>query len=86
MDDARNHDPDVVFPVSVSASGKYVLSAHVDRTEKPVGEVKTLYIKMQVDDQRLTKRIVSDARNYTDHILGVFQLTGQTKTIKNMVA
>lgn len=82
MNDTRNNDPDVVFPVSVSASGKYVLSTHVDRIEKPVGEVKTLYIKMQVDDQRLTKRIVSDARNYTDHILGVFQFNGQTKQLK----
>lgn len=81
-DYTQSNDPDVVFPVKVPTAGKYVISAHVNRTEKPTGEVKTLYIKMQLDDQRITKRIVSDARDYSDHETGVFELTGQSKQLK----
>lgn len=82
IEDTLVNDPDVVFPVKVPAAGKYVISTHVNRTEKPTGEVKTLYIKMQLDDQRPTKRIVSDARDYSDHVAGVFQLTKLTKQLK----
>ncbi|HBL75718.1 MAG: hypothetical protein A2W90_17400 [Bacteroidetes bacterium GWF2_42_66] len=82
IDYALQSDPDLVFPVNVQVAGTYVINTHVTRIEKPEGEVRNLYIKMQIDDQRLTKRIVSDARNYTDHVIGKFQLTGQTKQLK----
>lgn len=81
-DYALKSDPDLVFPVHVPVAGTYVINTHVTRIEIPEGEVRDLNIKMQFDDQRLTKRIVSDARNYTDHVTGKFQLTGQTKQLK----
>ncbi|KAF5059323.1 hypothetical protein DSECCO2_337220 [anaerobic digester metagenome] len=68
-------EADITFPLRIPQGGRYLLSSHVKRTQFPNGPVNDLNIEIQIGNQRITKRIVSDARNYTYHVLGDFVIT-----------
>lgn len=74
--------PDMVFSIIFLNPGTYTISSHVKRIEINVEHVENLYIEMQVGNQRITKRIVSDARNYSNHVLGNFLITEKDKELK----
>jgi heparin/heparan-sulfate lyase len=82
--DETENDPDAVFHLNVPVSGIYTINTHVIREGevKTGSKVETRFIKIQIDNQRTTKRIVSDAYNYTNHSLGRFQLTGKEQELK----
>ena len=82
-DDAEDN-PDAVFRFRAPESGIYEISTHVLRAkEVKRGEpVETLSAKIQIDGRRPTRRIVSDIHEYSHHILGRFQLTGETQELK----
>lgn len=73
-------DPDVVYKVKVPEAGRYRLFADVIRHEviKPGMNVETRLVKIQINNQRVTRRIVSNLHEYSGHDLGIFTLeTGQ---------
>ena len=82
-DDAERY-PDAEFRIHIPETGKYVINTHVLRTEEiKRGEpVKTRLVKIQIDNQRITRRIVSDIHEYSDHSLGRFQLSGSNCQLK----
>jgi heparin/heparan-sulfate lyase len=75
--------PDVEFRIKVPNPGVYEIRTEVQRLNIEKGKkVATLRIKLQIDNQRATQRIVSDAYNYTDHLLGRFRLSGSEQELR----
>lgn len=84
VDKAGDDHPDVIFWIKSPSEGEYVLKTTVVRenVEGFIGNPPTLFAKIQVDSQRPTKRIVSDARDYYQHDLGKFHLSGAKQQLK----
>ncbi|MBK5720988.1 hypothetical protein JGH11_08910 [Dysgonomonas sp. Marseille-P4677] len=76
VSDDSEDDPDIVYHIKVPVSGKYRIFTHVERDEdiKPGAKVETRFAKLQIDNQRITRRIVSDLYEYSYHDLGLFDL------------
>lgn len=76
VNDLRDNEPDIVFNIEVPISGTYKINTYVTREEevKKGNKIEPRLVKIQIDDQRITRRIVSDAYNYTNHSLGLFRL------------
>lgn len=74
-DDSENN-PDILYQIKLPIAGKYRIFADVIREEKirPGDKVETRLIKMQIDNHRITRRIVSNLHEYTGHDLGIFDL------------
>ncbi len=70
------NEPDITFRVKLPVTDKYKIFADVIREDKiKSGErVETRLIKMQINNQRFTKRIVSDLHQYSGYDLGIFDL------------
>ncbi len=81
-DDEYKKCPDIVFPINFLHPGTYIMSSNVERKEVNTEDVHNVYINMQIGNQRITRRIVSDARNYNNHVLGVFQITKKDRELK----
>lgn len=86
IDSART-TPDIVFNISVSGPGIYEMStvaataddlATLIRDSKP----QTSFIKIQIDHQRPTKRIVFDSWSHGTQTAGKFELNGTPQKIK----
>ncbi|RHJ92171.1 hypothetical protein DW095_09005 [Bacteroides sp. AM07-16] len=69
-------DPDIIYKITVPENGQYNLFADVVRHEeiKSGMKVETRLAKLQIDNQRVTRRIVSNLHEYTGHNLGIFNL------------
>jgi heparin/heparan-sulfate lyase len=69
-------EPDITYTINVPESGKYRIFADVVRDEeiKPGMNVETRLVKMQIDNQRITRRIASNLHQYSGHDLGTFNL------------
>ncbi|SCD19147.1 hypothetical protein PSM36_0313 [Proteiniphilum saccharofermentans] len=82
--DQTDTDPDAIFHIEIPMSGIYTISTSVIRDEEiEVGsKVETRFAKIQIDNERITKRIISDEYNYTNHSLGRFQLKGGKQVLK----
>lgn len=69
-------EPDLSYYIKVPQAGMYKILADVVRDEdiKPGMKVETRMVKLQLDNQRITRRIVSNLHQYTGHDLGTFNL------------
>ena len=67
---------DIIYVINVPETGKYRIFADVVREEeiKPGMTVETRLVKLQIDNQRITRRIVSNLHEYSGHDLGTFNL------------
>ncbi|SEW55840.1 heparin/heparan-sulfate lyase [Chitinophaga arvensicola] len=79
--------PDVVFDVKVPKAGIYEMITYATTTVSlpeliKKGPLPTAHIKIQIDQQRPTQRIVFDSWNHSLQTAGKFQLTGQPQKIK----
>lgn len=75
---------DIIFKLRAPERGVYTLTTHVERLDTVIrGQaVTTRNAKLKVNDQRLTRRIVSNALNYDTHVLGQFHLMEREQEIK----
>lgn len=80
--------PSLLFSVQIPRSGIYELATEVERIEDAYALLKSgirvadLSVVLQLNDQRETRRVVSDARNLTHHVLGKFYLSEGHNEIK----
>ncbi|TDO05540.1 hypothetical protein [Sunxiuqinia elliptica] len=84
VDEVDTDRPDIFFGIKAPLRGEYVFETTVVREnlDSFTGNPPTLFAKIQVDNQRPTRRIVSDARNYYHHDLGKFHLSGEKQQLK----
>lgn len=70
------NEPDITFRVKLPMAGKYRIFADVVREDKitPGEKVETRLVKLRIDNQRITRRIVSNLHEYSGHDLGIFDL------------
>ncbi|HEY0771897.1 MAG TPA: hypothetical protein VGD31_16340, partial [Sphingobacteriaceae bacterium] len=87
--DSRNSVPDIVFNIRVPHAGTYQLATYAKPTATGEGEQKDAhgnviasYIKIQVDNQRPTRRIVYDLYQGASQISGKFELSGKEQQIR----
>lgn len=79
--------PDIVFEVKVPKAGIYEMITYATTTTAlpellKQGPVPTSLIKIQIDNQRPTNRIVFDSWNHALQTAGKFPLTGQSQKVK----
>lgn len=69
-------EPDITYNINVPGAGKYRIFADVVRAEeiKPGMTVEPRLVKLQIGNQRITRRIVSNLHQYSGHDLGTFNL------------
>lgn len=69
-------EPDITYTINVPETGKYRIFADVVRDEeiKPGMKVETRLVKLQIGNQRITRRIASNLHQYSGHDLGIFNL------------
>lgn len=84
---ANQATPDIVFEVKVPKAGIYEMITYATTTTAlpellKQGPVPTSLIKIQIDNQRPTNRIVFDSWNHSLQTAGKFQLTGQSQKVK----
>lgn len=80
--------PDVIFQLKVPVAGTYQLSTYAvpapglaaEKDEQ--GNVKTAYVKIQIDNQRPTRRILYDAHQAANQVSGKFELNGKNQQLK----
>lgn len=84
VEDDSEDQPDVIFTLRAPERGIYTLTTHVERLDTVIrGQaVETRNAKFKINDQRLTRRIVSNALNYETHVLGQFHLMERDQEIK----
>lgn len=69
-------EPDLTYYIKLPEAGMYKILADVVRDEeiKPDTKVETRLAKLQIGNQRITRRIISNLHQYTGHDLGLFNL------------
>ncbi|PSL33664.1 hypothetical protein [Dyadobacter jiangsuensis] len=72
--------PDVIFKVKLPHAGLYYLRTYAIETGQPTG--KTSHIGIQIDHQRVTRRIVFDSYHGAAQVAGKFHFTGQHQELK----
>ncbi|HEY9261566.1 DUF4962 domain-containing protein, partial [Chitinophaga sp.] len=85
--DSNQVAPDAVFNVKVPRPGIYEMNTYAVTTADlneliKNGKLGTAFIKIQIDNQRPTKRILFDTWNHGTQTAGKFELTGQAQKIK----
>ena len=87
--DSNAAAPDLTFKIKAPVAGTYELSTYAmptnpatDILKDEKGNPVTTYIKLQVGDQRPTKRILYDAFRRGNQVTGKFELNGREQTIK----
>lgn len=87
--DSRNSKPDVVFNVKVPEAGTYQLATYANPIPNGEGQRKDAqgnliasYVKIQIGNQRPTKRILYDLYQASNQISGKLELTGKDQQIK----
>lgn len=72
--------PDVVFKVKLPHAGLYYLRTYATESGQPTG--KASHIGIQIDNQRVTRRIVFDSYHGAAQVAGKFHFTGQNQEVK----
>lgn len=87
--DGERTEPDLVFNVQVQEAGRYVMStnAFTDAEgevlmKKAKTKFESLYIKIQIDDSRPTKRVVYVPWDVRKQHSGKFAFTGEAQQLK----
>ena len=87
--DGERAEPDLIFDVQVQEAGRYVMSTNA--FTDPEGEVlmknaktkfESLYIKIQIDDSRPTKRVVYVPWDVRKQHSGKFEFSGKPQQLK----
>lgn len=75
---------DASLKIKAPKSGIYLLESKASiTTDQPKNsKIETLFIQLQIDKQRPTKRIVYDSWNAGNQVLGEFQLSGENQELK----
>jgi len=87
--DGGRSEADLIFDFKVPEQGRYVMTTFAITDEKGAAIMKkatskfeSLYIKIQIDDKRSTKRVVYVPWNIPKQEAGKFELTGQDQQLK----
>lgn len=87
--DGDRDQPDLTFRFKAPEPGTYVIHTYavVDEQgaalmEKAAGKYDSLFMKLQIDDQRPTRRVVYVPWNRPSQETGKFQLSGQDQQLK----
>lgn len=82
-DDTENN-PDLTFNIQIPESGIYTLRTHVERLDTIIRgvAVETRNAKFQINDERVTRRIISNSLSYDVHDLGFFKFEKGKNTIR----
>ncbi|MEZ6076909.1 MAG: hypothetical protein R3C56_14955 [Pirellulaceae bacterium] len=87
--DGDRDQPDLTFRFKAPEPGTYVIHTYavVDEQgaalmEKAAGKCDSLFMKLQIDDQRPTRRVVYVPWNRPSQETGKFQLSGQDQQLK----
>jgi heparin/heparan-sulfate lyase len=87
--DEERPEPDIVFNVRVPEAGRYVMSTFAvtnaegaELMKKAKSKFESLYIKIQIDNQRLTKRVVYVPWDIARQESGKFELSGEDQKLK----
>lgn len=85
--DSNNTTPDLTFTIQVPQEGIYEImtyaSTEIDLNELlKKGNLPTSFIKIQIDQQRPTKRILFDSWNHGTQTAGKFELSGKSQQVK----
>lgn len=78
--------PDIVFHIKVPETGTYQMETYAvpdhQQEKKASGNITTSFIKIQIGNQRPTKRILYDSYMGSAQVTGKFELTGEGQQIK----
>jgi heparin/heparan-sulfate lyase len=85
--DSAISQPDIIFHIKVPEAGTYQMETYAAPAEnndqsKSGANTKTSFIKIQIGDQRPTRRILYDAHEGAYQVSGKFELTGQDQQVK----
>ncbi|RFS18958.1 hypothetical protein DVR12_25465 [Chitinophaga silvatica] len=87
--DSSNAVPDLIFKIKAPEAGTYELStiATLTPTGKDIlkddkGNPITAYVKLQIDNERPTRRILYDTYKGGKQVTGKFELTGKEQLVK----
>ncbi len=87
--DGERKEPDLVFHFKTAKAGKYEMQTLARTNEEGAKILKnakskfeSLFIKIQIDDNRPTKRVVYVPWDVALQISGKFNFTGKTQTLK----
>ncbi|SMC53909.1 hypothetical protein [Pedobacter nyackensis] len=87
--DGGRLEPDLVFNVKLPAAGRYVMRTFAVTDDegaalmkKAKGKYESLFIKIQIDELRPTKRVVYVPWDRPSQTSGKFSLTGEAQQIK----
>lgn len=82
-------DPDLSWEITAPEAGLYVLVSQAvtddygaDLMKKARSKYQSLFMKIQIDDGRPTRRVVYVPWNRPDQVSGKFRLSGKTQQIK----
>lgn len=87
--DGERDEPDLVFTVRAPKEGRYVLSSYAVTDEEGAALMKkaktkfeSMYMRIQIDDERPTKRVVYVPWDRPNQTAGKFTLNGKRQEIK----
>lgn len=85
--DSAISQPDIIFHIKVPEAGTYQMETYAAPAEnndqsKSGANTKTSFIKIQIGDQRPTRRILYDAHEGAHQVSGKFELTGKDQQVK----
>jgi heparin/heparan-sulfate lyase len=87
--DSGRAKPDIIFNIRAPKEGRYVMSTYAvtnaegaELMKKAKGKFESLYIKIQIDNQRPTKRVVYVPWDVSRQESGKFELTGKEQELK----
>ncbi|WP_211093058.1 hypothetical protein [Chitinophaga polysaccharea] len=84
--DSNRTPPDIIYKIKVPRAGIYEMitytAAGADLPPTPDGKTATAYIRIQIDQERPTRRILYDAYGGAIQSSGKFTLTGREQIIK----
>ncbi|HEY0667145.1 MAG TPA: hypothetical protein VGD22_03150 [Sphingobacteriaceae bacterium] len=88
IDGART-EPDIVFDVKLPKSGRYVMSTYAvtdaegaELMKKAKTKFESLFMKIQIDDRRPTKRVVYVPWDQRNQETGKFEFSGESQQLK----
>jgi len=86
--DGESREPDITFRLKASKPGIYVLGTNAvvddfgnNLMKKARGKYDSLFLKLQFDDNRPTRRVVYVPWHRPDQVTGKFSLTGESQEL-----
>ncbi len=85
----ERNEPDLIYHIKVPHAGRYVMNTYALTDEEGAGLIKnartkfeSLFIKIQIDDKRPTKRVVYVPWDRPDQESGKFEFNGEDQQLK----